>query len=163
MRTEPNSLLDNVLAEDAGFRADSLALTLGAVRHRRRVRGWRRAGASLAVGLLLGLTVWRSMVPAPVVSPSVASVSAFASVVTSGPLAANERVASAADGLDQVSSIPTGVEWVETAAQTAAYGVLSDDDLLDLAGGHAVVLVKNDGETRLLLDETVTLKWFDPQ
>jgi len=157
--------MESVLADNHGLRADSLALTLGAVRQRRRRRYWQRTGAVLAAVLLLGLFIRQGVAPRPV-APSVAGPDAIPgsfAFVASKPLALDEWVVSSGQGLALATSDAAGFGWVETTPQEAGYGVLSDDGLLGLVGGHSVALVRNEGEARLILDEASTLKLFGPQ
>lgn len=157
--------MESVLADSHGLQAESLALTLGAVRHRRRRRYWQRTGAVLAAVLLLGLLMWQGLAPRPV-APSVAGPDALPrsfAEVASKPLAAGELVVSSWQELALATSDAAGLGWVETSPQEASYGVLSDDGLLGLVGGNSVALVRSEGEARLILDAANTLKLFGPQ
>ncbi len=157
--------MESVLADSHDLRSESLALTLGAVRHRRRRRYWQRTGAVLAAVLLLGLLRWQGLAPRPV-APSVAGPdplpTTFA-VVASKPLTSDEFVVSSRQEPALATSDAAGLVWVETAPQEPSYGVLSDDGLLGLVGGNSVALVRSDGEARLILDAANTLKLFGPQ
>ena len=157
------NLLRNVLADvlPPAREADLLATTLCAVtRHRRRrmlqTRGAFVVGAAALATLALLLRTWTrspargQLADAWSASRTVAAANSVP-VITSRPLSPPLVVETQPRLTPIVASGRTDLGWVETrdAAQHAT--VLSDDDLLALVVGRSAALVRNDGETRLVL------------
>jgi len=155
------NLLRTVLADvlPPAHEADLLATTLGEVVRQRRRRTRQRRGtlvvATAALATLALLPWTRSPAPVQLAIPSPAPRTVAAAntvpVIASRPLAPLLVVETRPGLTPIVASGNTHLGWVETgdAAQHAA--VLSDDDLLTLLAGKSAALVRNDGETRLVL------------
>lgn len=155
------NLLRNVLADvlPPTHEAGLLATTLGEVARQRRRRTLQKRGAlgvATAVLATLALLPWtRSPAPVSLSIPSPAPRTAAAAnavpVIASQPLPAPFVVETRLGLTPMVASGRTDLGWVETGDGTQHATVLSDDDLLSLLAGKPAALVRNDGETRLVL------------
>jgi len=142
-RSEPQQLLDDVLAESApaDFRAAALNGVLRQVRRRRRWRHARHAAGGLAVLLLATIMAWQH--PAKkIIAPL---------PVASGPAPKNFQLvetqpfpAAAIVSSQNFAEIPTVSTAPGIAEVTAAASLhfINDTQLLALLAGHPAALVR---------------------
>ena len=138
--SEQNSLLDDVLTETApaDFEHALLDGTLRAVRRRRRLR---RASRGLAVGgvfAAIALAVWNALLPTTPVN----LVRPTLHIVWSQPLPASMVVGTKPDSVVVVTSSPRTFVMVETGSIKDPFQEINDEQLLALAVGRPVALVR---------------------
>lgn len=160
---DPRRLLDDVLDEAPDFRAAMLDSTLGAVRRKRQRRQWGRGTAAAALLMGLGILAWQMHLPQttaqkPPPSPVIAEVSPVLPVVTSTIV----EVTSAPAQLVPISS--TSVAMVETAQSQPDFHVLTDDELLALAGNApSLILWEGPHQAQLLVADQLTQRLPDDE
>jgi hypothetical protein len=147
--SEQHSLLDDVLSETApaDFEHALLDGTLRAVRRRRRIRQGSRGLAAVGVFAAIAVAVWNALLPAP----SVNLVPPTMHIVSSQPLPASMVVATKPDGAVVVTASPTTFVVVETGAIKDPFQEINDEQLLALAGGRPVALVRQGSHQAELL------------
>jgi hypothetical protein len=138
--TERHSLLDDVIAEavPADFQRAVLDGTLSAVRHRRRLRQWRRGLAAVGAFVAIALVVWDALLPrTPViwVRPAL-------HIVSSQSLAASMVVGTKPGSVVVVSSSPTTFVMVETGSIRDSFEEINDEQLMALVEGRPAALVR---------------------
>ncbi len=144
---EPDRLIDAVLAEDAGASAPLDAI-LSAVRARRSRRRMAPT-AILVAGVLLSFAVLNPWRREPETMPS-------------APTVAARHLNPVAPELTHVASLPlTPAESLSTADSMSGWTIIhsertptilaTDAELLELAGGNGVGLVRIDGRVELFL------------
>jgi hypothetical protein len=137
---EPRGLLDDVLAEaaPAGFERAVQERTLRAIRHRRRTRRLRRgfaiAGAFAAIVMAAWNAIWQSS--------SVKSIGPALNIVSSQPLPPSMVIRTSIDSVAVVTSSATSCVVVETGSIKNPFKEIDDEQLLALAGGRRVALVR---------------------
>jgi hypothetical protein len=142
-RTDPERLLDDVLEESIppGFRGELLEQTLRQVRRRKRAR---RVGQSLLItALLVGLplALWKRTPPP---AATIAVRPQPDGLVRSRPLPPSMIVETRSGSVYFVASSAITVIPVETRRGENLFREIDDDQLLALAGGRPVALVRQD-------------------
>ena len=138
--SQQHGLLDDVLREGApaDFERTLLDGTLRAVRRRRRMRQCSRGLAAAGVFAAIALAVWNALLPTTPVN----SVRPALQIVSSKPLPASLVVATKPDSVVVVTSSPATFVVVETGAIKDPFEEIDDEQLLALAGGRPVALVR---------------------
>ena len=138
--SEQSSLLDDVLAEatPAEFERALQDGTLRAVRRRRRLRHSIRRLAVTGIFTAIVLAVWNALLP----TRPVKLVRPALNIVISQPLAASMVIGTKPGSVLFVTSSPTTFELVETGAIKDPFQEINDEQLLALAGGRRVALVR---------------------
>jgi len=137
---EQLGLLDDLLAEAAppDFERDLLDGTLRAVRRRRRSRRLARGLAAAGLFAAIALVVWNSLWP----TTTIQSVRTALNIVHTQPLPASMIVRTKLDGLAVVNSSAATYLSVETGAIKDPFNEIDDEQLLALARGRPVALVR---------------------
>ena len=138
--SQQHSLLDDVLTEaaPADFERTLFDGTLRAVRRRRRLRQCSRGLAAVGIFAAIAVAVWNALLP----TTSVNLVQPTLHIVSSQPLPASMVVGTKPDSVVVVTSSPTTFVVVETGAIKDPFQEINDEQLLALAGGRPVVLVR---------------------
>jgi hypothetical protein len=138
--SEQNSLLDDVLTEAApsDFERALLDGTLRAVRRRRRSRRASRGLAVAGVFAAIALAVWNALLP----TTPVHLVRPVLHIVKSHPLPASIVVGTRPGSVVVVTSSPTTIVMVETGFIKDPVQEINDEQLLALAVGRPVALVR---------------------
>jgi hypothetical protein len=148
---ETERLLNDVLSEDADFRAALLGETLRRVCRRQQVRRLNQAIVTLALLFGISAMLWK---PSPRESrnsaQSTAPMSSQLALVSSAPLRAAMLVESRPDTLDVISSSPGVLAIIESPAEPP-FIQISDADLFALLAGRPVALVRAQGQPAALL------------
>jgi len=137
--SEPHSLLDDVLTEAApDCERALLDGMLRAVRRRRRMRQCSRGLAVAGVFAAIALAVWYALLPttpAKLVQPAL-------HIVSSEPLPASMVVETQPVSFVVVTSSTTTFVMVDTGSIKDPFQEINDDQLLALAAGRPVALVR---------------------
>ena len=138
--SEHSALLEDVLAEAAptDFERALLDGTLRAVRRRRRMRRWNRGPAAAGVFALIAIVAWRVLWPAA----SVKTVRPTLRIVSTQPLPASMIVETRPGSVAVVASSLKTFLLVETGSIKDPFQEINDEQLLTLAGGRPVALVR---------------------
>ena len=138
--SEQHSLLDDVLTEaaPADFERALLDGTLRAVRRRRRMRRCSRGLAVAGVFAAIVIALWHSLWP----STPVRLIRPALHIVSSQPLPASMVVSTRPNSVVVTSSSPTTFVVIETGAIKEPFQEINDEQLLALAGGRPVALVR---------------------
>jgi hypothetical protein len=156
---DPRRLLDEVLEDAPDFRAAMLDRTLGEVRRKRQRRQWGRGTAAAALVMGLGILAWKTHLPLttaqkPSPSPVIAQAGSLLPVVP----AATPEVATTPAQLVPIS--PANVAMVETAESQPDFRVLTDEELLTLAGnGPSIILWQGPHQAQLLVADELTQRF----
>ena len=137
---EYHVLLDDVLTESvpADFEPALLDGTLRAVRRRRRSRRLARGLSVVGLCTAIALALWNSLwprTPAKWVRPAL-------NIVHTRPLPPSMIVRTKPDGVAFISSSAATFQLVETGAIKDPFKEIDDEQLLALAGGRRVALVR---------------------
>jgi len=137
---EYRGLLDDVLAEAAptDFERSLLDGTLRAVRRRRRSRRLARGVTATGLFATIALVVWNSLWPT---SP-VTSARTTLTIVHTQALPPSMLVRTKPGGLSVVRSSAATYLMVETGSIKDPFKEIDDEQLLALAKGHPVALVR---------------------
>jgi hypothetical protein len=154
---DPERLLDDVLEENADFRAASLdALLREARRHQHARRRNRALLVAAVVVAVAGATAarWRTGQPGQVArgGGTPAPAQSSLSFVQSEPLPASMLVETRSASVTVIRSTPSAVAQLETPRDTPFLREIGDGELFTLLAGRPAALVRHEsGQAELLL------------